>query len=682
MIFLTTETFNSYKNFFEFTLPKMNRTYKPWNNATLMSSFQNLYQNYVNYIEAEYLYEKYASIVNQLDTSNDNVITQFQSDFTPFENVLINKKTVQYQVFDSSTTPPTVAKSGDISISYFNSKLLSKQQVIINDLTESSGTLSNGDVLIVEDTNFESSLAPQFTYHFVKDKDESTIPQGVVLSAPAARATKQGFALRVIRNADTNSYVYLFLDNEKNILTTQSSGFAIGDLITIEGDMLGGVTGTNDLIIEIKDIDPIPPDEDFTYGNFTFDSGRGLGTIDFVITKPNNSSSKTDENYVLKSSTLSNSKNYVKGETFKILGNQLNGIDSTNDLTLTATEVWADITYAISDSGDAQHSIIPTTINQDTQNVVIEDSGGTELIGSARPSEFEIIVTSSNGQYSVSIPKSKDFPTNSKVLIKGSVLTGVDGANDLQFVIPTVDSQGKIDDNAIIFAVSPTPLARTPEKNDGSSGFNITVLQILKKDKYDYIFEPTGKGFVNGDIVSIEGNVIGGTKTTNDLKIKIEQVDVDGKIEKTTDLVNTPVILDHDYGEIKTLDISGKGRFIDQKGQITNDDFHSTSLTPVAIPANTTKLEITLTDEPYRSKLSINTDYQAQEVIVNAKKDLLVDTTAILVSNIGKYQEQKLKCMNMSLVLYDEVPEYTQASQDAIKANTYSRLSNCQFKRI
>ena len=680
MIFLKTETFNSYKNYFEFTLPKMNKTYKPWRDSTLMTSLQNFYKSFVNYIEAEYIYDKYVSIVNQLDTSTDNVITQFQSDFTPFENVLINKKTVPYQVFDTSTTPATVAKAGDISISYFNSALLSKQQVIINNLTESSGTLSNGDVLIVENTNFESSVASQFTYYFAKEKD-GTIPQGVVLSA-GARAIKQSFVLRVVRNADTNSYAYFFLDSEPNILTTQSSGFAHGDLITIEGDLLGGVTGVNDLVIEVQDIDPIPPDEDFPYGNFTFDSGRDLGTIDFVITKPNNASSKIDENYVLKSSTLLNSKNYVKGETFKILGNQLNGIDSTNDLTLTTTEVWADISYAISDSGDAKHSIIPTTINQDTQNVVIEDSGGTELIGSARPSEFEIIVTSANGQYSVSIPKSKEFPTNSKVLIKGSVLTGVDGTNDLQFAIPTVDAQGKIDDDAIIFAASPIPIARAPEKNDGSSGFDITVLQILKKDKYDYIFEPTGKGFVDGDIVTIGGNVIGGNKTTNDVKIKIEQVDVDGKIEKTTDLLNTPVILDHDYGEIKTLDISGKGRFINQKGQITKDDKHSSSLTPVAIPANTTKLEITLTDEPYRSKLSINTDYQTQEVIVNEKKEKLVATTAILVSNIGTYQEQKLKCMNMSLVLYDEVPEYTQSSTDAIKGNTYSRLSNCQFKRI
>ena len=176
--------------------------------------------------------------------------------------------------------------------------------------------------------------------------------------------------------------------------------------------------------------------------------------------------------------------------------------------------------------------------------------------------------------------------------------------------------------------------------------------------------------------------VIGGAKSTNDLKIKIDQVDTDGKIEKTTALFNTAVILDYDYGEIKVLDIAGVGRFINQIGQIAREDKDSTSQTPVAIPANSTALEITLTDKPYRSKLSINNDYQAQEIIVNQKKELLVNTTRMLTSSIGPYQEQKLKCMNMSLVLYDEVPEYTQSSTDAIKGNTYSRNTNCQFKRI
>ena len=677
-IFLNFETFNSYKNYFEYTLTKMDRRYKPWNNANLMLSFEDFYKSFVNYVDAEYRYNKYVSIQNQLETSTNNVLTQFQGDFTPFENVLIGKKTVTYQVFDTST-PPAVVKEGQIGISYFNSKSQSKQQVIINNLTETTGTLSDGDVLIVDDSNFESSVAPQFTYYFAKT--DKTIPKGILLSN-AGNASKQEFSLRVTRNADTNSYIYVFLDNEPNILKQESSGFIIGDRITIQGESLGGVTGINDLVIEITNIDAIPADEDFTFNNFSFDVGRDLGTINFVITKPNNASTKTPENYVLKSSILTNSKNYVAGEKIKISGIQLNGADSTNDLTLTATQVWDDITYNITDGVDATHSIIPTTITQDTQNVVIEDSGGTELTGSARPSEFEIIVTSKNGQYSVEIPTSKEFSTNSKVLIKGSVLSGVDGTNDLQFTIPTVDGVGKIDENAITFPTSPAPLARTPEKDDGSSGFDISVVQILRSDEYIYLFEKTGKGFVVGDIVTIGGNLIGGTKTTNDLRIKIDEVDPDSKIEKTSDVFNTAVILDHEYGEIKVLDIAGLGRFIDQRGQITNDAEHSTSQKPVSIPANTTSLEITLTNEPYRSKLSINNDYQAQEIIVNEKKELLVNTTRMLTSSIGPYQEQKLKCMNMSLVLYDEVPEYTQASQDAIKGNTYSRLSNCQFKRI
>ena len=41
----------------------------------------------------------------------------------------------------------------------------------------------------------------------------------------------------------------------------------------------------------------------------------------------------------------------------------------------------------------------------------------------------------------------------------------------------------------------------------------------------------------------------------------------------------------------------------------------------------------------------------------------------------------KLKCINCSLVLYDEIPSYT-GSDGALTANTYSRYTGCAFKRI
>ena len=59
--------------------------------------------------------------------------------------------------------------------------------------------------------------------------------------------------------------------------------------------------------------------------------------------------------------------------------------------------------------------------------------------------------------------------------------------------------------------------------------------------------------------------------------------------------------------------------------------------------------------------------------LVTSKETFLLD----LSNQVGK-----LKCMNCSLVLYDEIPSYNEVSKDTLGANTYSRLQGCAFKRI
>jgi hypothetical protein len=79
---------------------------------------------------------------------------------------------------------------------------------------------------------------------------------------------------------------------------------------------------------------------------------------------------------------------------------------------------------------------------------------------------------------------------------------------------------------------------------------------------------------------------------------------------------------------------------------------------------------------------SINTNNiavaTAHTEMLDAKK-LVQNTNSTSITEINT---NKLRNLNMSLVLYDEIPEYTQASKDAIVGNTYSRIMNNQFKRI
>ena len=680
IIFLKIGTFNSYKNYFEYTLPKIDKKKKPF--RTNYDLTQNFYKYWINFANAEYIYDSAVSIQSQLSKSKDKVITKFTSSFTADENVLIDDKVVNYEVKDATNV---VTKEGLISIKYFNSFEISaagtktplKHQVIINDLNETIGELKSGDVMIIEDNNFETSLSKQFTYYFAKSQQDT--PKNIELSSNNKQ--NQKFSLSVTRDADTNLYTYEFLDDKVNILKQESRGFAELDTIKIKGSLLGGENGTNDLVIEVTAIDAFLPAQDITFNGFSFDNTKDLGTFDFVITKPNNGATGNDENYVLKSYDYTNSKNYSIGEKVTILGNLLNGVDSTHDLELTVTDIWDTIYYQI-DKTKAKHQIRPISITQDTDDVVIKNSSGTAITGSSRPSEFEIIVTSENGQYTFTIVKSKGFIANSTVYIGGNQLTGKKGTNDLEFTFSGVNSDGEIDEDTISFTANNKP-AREPIDQAGADGFDVQVVQKLKSDKYEFEVEPKNENFQVDDEIIIKGSQLGGVNATNDLIITITKVDADGKGEEYADDNNPSVIIDHNYGEIKTIGISGRGRFIPKLGQIKNSSTHASSQVPVKLSSQTIPaLEITLQEDPIRSKLSINSDLKAQDILVNQKKDLVVNTTRLLTSSIGPYQEQKLKSMNMSLVLYDEVPEYSQSSTDAIKGNTYSQLNTPQFKRI
>ena len=90
-------------------------------------------------------------------------------------------------------------------------------------------------------------------------------------------------------------------------------------------------------------------------------------------------------------------------------------------------------------------------------------------------------------------------------------------------------------------------------------------------------------------------------------------------------------------------------------------------------------LEIELTQDLIEDLSNIDTAINSKKTEVDNAKITLVPSKQIFQVEIDT---RKLSNLNMGLVLYDEVPEYTQASKDAIVGNTYSRIMNNQFKRI
>jgi len=66
---------------------------------------------------------------------------------------------------------------------------------------------------------------------------------------------------------------------------------------------------------------------------------------------------------------------------------------------------------------------------------------------------------------------------------------------------------------------------------------------------------------------------------------------------------------------------------------------------------------------------------------IQTVKGNLIKSKNVYVLDLNN-QLDKLKCINCSLVLYDEIPSYNEVSKDTLNANTYSRISGCTFKRI
>jgi hypothetical protein len=126
-----------------------------------------------------------------------------------------------------------------------------------------------------------------------------------------------------------------------------------------------------------------------------------------------------------------------------------------------------------------------------------------------------------------------------------------------------------------------------------------------------------------------------------------------------------------DIGRIKTFTVAGNSQITDSDKIQYETGTDESSLFPT--------IEIQLT-EILVSSIYANTQAvaTAHTEMLDAKK-LVQNTNSTSVTEINT---NKLRNLNMSLVLYDEIPEYTQASKDAIVGNTYSRIMNNQFKRI
>jgi len=189
----------------------------------------------------------------------------------------------------------------------------------------------------------------------------------------------------------------------------------------------------------------------------------------------------------------------------------------------------------------------------------------------------------------------------------------------------------------------------------------------------------TKNNFVTGNTIKIQGDEFGGAPGTNDMTITITNATSD-PVEFTVTGLNPHT---GEIGEIVDTDIYGiaiqktRDKAIDTKSITSANKSVDTTSLPSA-----QKCIIELTKKQAKGLRKIDAEVKTKfGEVLTAKSKLKTGTTKYFTT-IGDAQRDRLKAMNMKIVLYDELPEYKQSSGDAIDGNTYSRQKNCQYRRI
>jgi len=217
-------------------------------------------------------------------------------------------------------------------------------------------------------------------------------------------------------------------------IPTAGTGYVVNDTITVAGNILGGATPANDVTINVDAVDGV--------GGITAwsESGVAVNTANYPNQAPTNIvGSGAEFSIDIASSTYtanvtSGGLDYGVGQTFTVLGTDLYGSTTANDLTIeiVSVDVAGTIT-SVSASGTAV-SGSGTFNNSTATNEFALGNGAT----------FDII--RSNNSYTAAVALAgQDYQIGNRILILGSQLDGVDGVNDLLLRVATIGASNSID---------------------------------------------------------------------------------------------------------------------------------------------------------------------------------------------------------------------------------------------
>jgi hypothetical protein len=325
-----------------------------------------------------------------------------------------------------------------------------------------------------------------------------------------------------------------YVNNVYNLVDVSSpdlsSGYQVGDIIVLDGAVMGGTTVTHDVTIQVDSIGAgggvvsltatgTAPDAALSFNNpsSTTNSVSGTGAQFNVDTAGAVYSITVLDD---PGDSLPFGDNYLPGETITVLGADVGGVTPANNLTITIDNV----------NGNGAPTAVSATGTAYNGNVFTGRVGNNRIGTGA---QFNVVLAAGAYTPTISVAGTGYNVGQTIVIAGGSDLPGSSPANDLTITITAVDdiSTGvittishtgtAITGTATYYGVTGTTSAVT------GTGLRIDVTRIA--GAYSSVtINNGGSGYSVGNSFNIEGTVLNGTSPVNDVYVRITSVDGSG----------------------------------------------------------------------------------------------------------------------------------------------------------
>ena len=249
--------------------------------------------------------------------------------------------------------------------------------------------------------------------------------------------------------------------NYEVITTVSGSNYRVGETILVPGDMLYGSVGTHDALINILSVD--------TSGHILTTSIDGSGELLPIVVPPFTKAQQAlvdlgeydytpqlgsgAEFKIIEGTpasgysvvTTASGSNYIVGETFTISGTTLGGANTTNDATITITEIGVGNSIsgaAVSGSG----GVFPIIANN-----LSESSYQQEQVKTTSRTQNRLhSITFTDASSQSAVINTTDYRIGDKFNISGSKIGGSDGTNDLTLEVTSVSGSSNVSSTAYV----------------------------------------------------------------------------------------------------------------------------------------------------------------------------------------------------------------------------------------